>query len=122
MLRKSFITLALLAGATVGAHAGDAKNGAEVYKRCAVCHTDDKGGGDGVGPNLFGIVGRKAATRPGFMYSAPLQKSGVVWTEANLTKWAAGPARMVPGTKMVFPGITSETQQADVAAYLASLK
>jgi len=123
MLRKSFIALALLAGSTLAANAaGDAKAGAQVFKRCAVCHTNDKGGGDGLGPNLFGIVGRKAATRPGFAYSAPLQKSGIVWNEAMLTKWAAGPARVVPGTKMMFAGITSKKQQADVAAYLATLK
>jgi cytochrome c len=123
MLRKSFIALALLAGSTLAANAaGDAKAGAQVFKRCAVCHTNDKGGGDGLGPNLFGIVGRKAASRPGFAYSAPLQKSGIVWNEAMLTKWAAGPARVVPGTKMMFAGITSKKQQADVAAYLASLK
>lgn len=123
MLRKSLITLALLAGSTVMANAaGDAKAGANVFKRCAVCHTSDKGGGDGLGPNLFGIVGHKAATHPGFAYSAPLQKAGITWTEANLTKWVAGPARMVPGTKMAFPGITSKKQQADVVAYLATLK
>jgi cytochrome c len=123
MLRKSFIALALLAGSTLAANAaGDAKAGAQVFKRCAVCHTNDKGGGDGLGPNLFGVVGRKAASRPGFAYSAPLQKSGIVWNEAMLTKWAAGPARVVPGTKMMFAGITSKKQQADVAAYLATLK
>ena len=123
MLRKSFIALALLAGSTLAANAaGDAKAGAQVFKRCAVCHTNDKGGGDGLGPNLFGVVGRKAASRPGFAYSAPLQKSGIVWNEALLTKWAAGPARVVPGTKMMFAGITSKKQQADVAAYLATLK
>jgi cytochrome c len=123
MLRTNFIALALLASSIIAANAaGDAKAGAKVYKRCAVCHTNDKGGGDGLGPNLFGIMGRKAATRPGFAYSAPLQKAGVVWDEANLTKWAAGPARMVPGTKMAFPGITSKKQQADVVAYLATLK
>jgi cytochrome c len=123
MLRKSFIALALLAGSTLAANAaGDAKAGAQVFKRCAVCHTNDKGGGDGLGPNLFGIVGRKAASRPGFAYSAPLQKSGIVWNEAMLTKWAAGPARVVPGTKMMFAGITSKKQQADVAAYLTTLK
>jgi cytochrome c len=123
MLRKSFIALALLVGSTLAANAaGDAKAGAQVFKRCAVCHTNDKGGGDGLGPNLFGVVGRKAATRPGFAYSAPLQKSGIVWNEAMLTKWAAGPARVVPGTKMMFAGITSKKQQADVAAYLATLK
>jgi cytochrome c len=123
MLRKSFVALALLAGSSLAANAaGDAKAGANVFKRCAVCHTNDKGGGDGLGPNLFGVVGRKAATRPGFAYSAPLQKSGIVWSEATLTKWVAGPGRMVPGTKMTFAGITSKKQQADVVAYLATLK
>ncbi|HET7083927.1 MAG TPA: c-type cytochrome [Rhizomicrobium sp.] len=123
MLRTCFFSLALLASSVVAANAaGDAKAGAAVFKRCAVCHTSDKGGGDGLGPNLYGIFGRKAAARPGFAYSGPLQKSGIVWNEANLTKWVAGPARTVPGTKMAFAGITSKKQQADVVAYLASLK
>ena len=123
MFRKISVALALLAGSTLAAQAaGDAKAGADVFKRCAVCHTSDKGGGDGLGPNLSGIFGRKAASRPGFSYSAPLKKSGLVWNEANLTKWVAGPARVVPGTKMTFAGLSSKKQQADVVAYLASLK
>jgi cytochrome c len=123
MLRKAFVALALLAVTAVSAQAaGDPKAGGAVFKRCAVCHTSDKGGGDGLGPNLFGIAGRKAATRPGFAYSGPLQKAGVIWTEPNLTKWVANPARMVPGTKMAFGGITSKKQQADVVAYLQGLK
>jgi cytochrome c len=123
MFRTCLITLALLASTAVAANAaGDAKAGAAVFKRCAVCHTSDKGGGDGLGPNLFGVAGRKAASRPGYAYSAPLQKSGIVWNEANLTKWVAGPPRLVPGNKMAFPGITSKKQQADVVAYLTSLK
>lgn len=122
MLRTSLTALALLAGTTFAADAADAAKGKIVYKRCAVCHTDDKGGGDGLGPNLFGIVGRKAAIRPGFSYSAPLTKAGIVWNEANLTKWIAGPGRMVPGTKMAFAGVTSKTQNADLVAYLATLK
>ena len=123
MLRKISIALALLAGITMAAEAaGDPKAGADVFKRCAVCHTNEKGGGDGLGPNLFGVFGRKAASRPGFAYSAPLKKSGLTWTEANLTKWVAGPARMVPGTKMSFAGLSSKKQQADVAAYLQTLK
>jgi len=122
MLRKSLTALVLLACATVAAHAADAAKGKVVYKRCAVCHTEDKGGADGLGPNLFGIVGRKAAVRPGFAYSAPLTKAGIVWTEANLNKWIAGPGRMVPGTKMAFAGVTSKNQDADLVAYLATLK
>ena len=123
MLGKMIFALALLAGSTMAASAaGDAKAGAAVFKRCAVCHTDDKGGGDGLGPNLYGVVGRKAASQPGFAYSAQLKKSGIVWNEATLTKWVSGPARMVPGTKMQFAGITSKKQQADVVAFLATLK
>ena len=123
MFRKISVALALLAGSTIAAQAvGDPKAGAEVFKRCAVCHTDDKGGGDGLGPNLSGVVGRKAAARPGFAYSAPLKKSGLIWNEANLTKWVAGPARVVPGTKMTFAGLSSKKQQADVVAYLATKK
>jgi len=123
MFRKGLIMLALLAGSTAMANAeGDAKAGAAVFARCAVCHTNDKGGGDGLGPNLFGVVGRKAASRPGFAYSPAMKKSGIIWTEANLTKWVAGPARVVPGTKMAFAGITSKKQQADVVEYLEHLK
>jgi cytochrome c len=128
MFRKNSVALALLAGSmiagsTAGAYAaGDAKAGADVFKRCAVCHTADKGGGDGLGPDLFGVFGRKVASRPGFSYSAALKKSGLVWNEATLTKWVAGPARVVPGTKMSFAGLSSKKQQADVVAYLATLK
>ena len=100
MFRKISVALALLAGSIIAAQrscAGDAKAGAEVFKRCAVCHTSEKGGGDGLGPNLSGVFGRKAATRPGFAYSAALKKTGLVWNEANLTKWVAGPQRVVAG-------------------------
>lgn len=123
MLRNVFTALALLATTSIAAHAaGDAKAGAEVFKRCAVCHTSEKGGGDGLGPDLFGVVGRKAAQRPGFAYSPALKKANLTWNEANLTKWVAGPQRLVPGNKMMFPGLTSKKQQADVVAYLATMK
>lgn len=123
MLRKISTALALLAASTIAAYAaGDAKAGAEVFKRCAVCHTVEKGGGDGLGPNLFGVVGRKAASRKGFAYSPALLKSGLTWDEANLAKWVAGPQRLVPGNKMMFPGLTSKRQQGDVVEYLETLK
>ncbi len=67
-------------------------------------------------------MGRKAATKPGFSYSAALKAKNITWDEATLTKWVAGPARVAPGTKMAFAGITSKKQQADVVAYLSTLK
>ena len=102
--------------------AGDAAKGKTVFARCAVCHNVEKDGGNGVGPNLFGIVGRKSATVEGFNYSGPMKASGIVWTEDNLAKWIAGPAKMVPGTKMAFGGIAQKSQIADVVEYLETLK
>jgi cytochrome c len=124
MLGKFFTALPVILSmlAIPAQAAGDAKAGADVFKRCAICHNAAKGGPDGLGPNLFGVVGRKAASRPGYSYSAALQKSGLTWTDENLTKWVAGPGRVAPGTKMMFAGITSKTQQADVVAYLDTLK
>ena len=127
MFAKSLLTVALLAATTItvqaqGQGAGDPVKGKAVYKRCAVCHTDTKGGADGLGPNLFGIVGKKAATKPGYAFSAPLVASNIIWTQANLIQWSAAPQKMVPGNKMFFAGITSKNQQADLAAYLKTLK
>jgi cytochrome c len=122
MLRKFSIALALLAGTSLAAQAaGDAKAGAQVFKKCAQCHTNEKGGGNGLGPNLFGVFGRKSASLPDFQYSSALKASGIVWTEANLTKWVTKPGAMVPGTKMMFAGLSSKSQQANVVAYLATL-
>jgi cytochrome c len=75
-----------------------------------------------VGPNLFGVAGRKAASLPGFNYSGPLKASGITWTDDKLAEWVSGPAKMVPGTKMAFPGITAKGQVRDVVAYLNTLK
>ena len=108
--------------ATPALAAGDPVQGKAVFARCAICHNVEKDGGNGVGPNLFGIVGRKAASVDGFNYSGPMKASGIVWTDDNLEKWIAGPAKMLPGTKMAFAGITSKGQIADVIAYLHTLK
>jgi cytochrome c len=121
MLGRVTTALALL-GAISAAQAADPKAGADVFKKCAMCHTADKGGGSSLGPNLFGVVGRKAATLSDFQYSGKLKASGIVWTPENLTKWVARPAALVPGTKMSFSGISSKNQQANVVAYLQTLK
>jgi cytochrome c len=102
--------------------AGDAANGAVLFNRCAVCHQATKGGGNRIGPNLFGIVGSKAGTYPGYSFSPAMKNSGIVWSEATLTKYLISPSNVVPGNKMSFAGFDRSQQAADVAAYLATLK
>jgi cytochrome c len=101
---------------------GNAITGADLFKRCMICHTANKGGPSRVGPNLFGVVGRKAGTLPGFSYSSSMKSYGAVWSEDSLAKFIAAPGSVVPGTKMPFGGFSQTQQAQDVAAYLATLK
>lgn len=102
--------------------AGDPVKGKAVFARCAICHNVEKDGGNGVGPNLFGIAGRKSASVDGFNYSGKMKAANITWTDENLAKWVSGPAKMVPGNKMAFGGIAQKSQIADVVAYLDTLK
>jgi cytochrome c len=97
---------------------GDSVNGAVVFQRCAMCHSAEKGGGNGLGPNLFGVAGRHSAALPDFSYSGALKASKIVWTDDKLRAWVSAPARLVPGTRMAFPGLSNPKQADDVIAYL----
>jgi cytochrome c len=127
MMRYPAVAVATLLACSVvsnfaTAQVGDAVAGKAVFGRCAICHTVGKHAGNGLGPNLFGVVGRKSASMPAFQYSGPLKASGITWTDAKLTQWVTGPAKMVPGTKMAFPGITGKADIRNVVAYLDTLK
>jgi cytochrome c len=113
------IGFAVLAGT---AHAGDAAKGKIVFQRCAICHRVEKDGGNGLGPNLFGVVGRKAGTAASFNYSAAMKNSGITWTADKLDAYIEHPAVTVPGNHMAFAGIGDAGQRGDVVAYLATLK
>lgn len=108
--------------ATAATAAGSAASGKEIFSRCSACHTVAKGGPDGIGPDLFGVVGRKAATRPNFSYSPALKNSGITWTPDKLDAWITSPAKLVPGNRMAFGGIADAKQRADLVAYLQTLK
>jgi cytochrome c len=110
---------ALFASQALGA---DAKNGAAVFERCAICHSNTKGAPAKICPNLFGVVGRKAGTMPEFSYSAAMKSAGFVWTTDKLTAYVQHPQVVVPGNRMAFGGISSRRDAQDVAAYLATLK
>lgn len=97
---------------------GDAAAGAKIFTQCAACHAVGAGAQNSVGPVLNGVVGRNAGTFPGYRYSGAMRRSGLVWDEANLTKYLRAPEQVVPGTKMAYGGITSDKDLADVIAYL----
>ena len=116
-------TAAAMALVSPIAHAGDAAAGAVVFKQCAACHNIEKDGGNGtLGPNIFGVVGRKAASAPNFAYSGPFKNSGIVWTEDKLKQWVLAPQKMVPGTKMLLIHPLNAQQADDVVAYLNTKK
>jgi cytochrome c len=105
--------------ASIGAAAAqDAAAGEKVFAKCKICHQIGEGAKNFVGPVLNGVVGRKAGTYPGYHYSDANKNSGIAWDEATLKEYLKNPQKMVPGTKMVFPGLTSDEDIANVIAYL----
>ena len=118
---------AVIAWATLGAPASQAadiaKGEAAFVRQCAICHTIDKAGENRLGPNLFGVLGRRAGTVPGFRYTNAFRNTATFeWTEGLLGPWIALPSVMVPGTAMgVFPGV-SDRDKDDIVAYLAAQK
>jgi cytochrome c len=98
-----------------------AEKGAAAAKKCAACHTFEKGGPNRVGPNLFGIVERARASEPGFNYSAAMKAKGGKWTYDDLNKFISNPKGFVPGTAMGFAGIQKDNERADVIVYLHTL-
>ncbi len=107
--------VAAVAASPARAGEGDPARGQLVYAQCQICHQIDR---NGIGPRHMGLFGRKAGTQPGYNYSMPLKNSGIVWNEKTLDQWLQGPAKMVPGTKMVFAGLSDPQERADVIAYL----
>nr|WP_246747965.1 cytochrome c family protein [Methylobacterium sp. SD274] len=97
------------------------EKGTGAAKKCAACHSFEKGGPNKVGPHLWGVVDRQRAHEGGFEYSAALKEKGGTWTYDELDHFLANPKTYVPGTKMAFAGIQSPQERADVIAYLRSL-
>jgi cytochrome c len=96
------------------------ERGSQLVRQCEICHNIGKGQGTKIGPDLYGVVGRKVASEAGFNYSAPLKAKGGTWTFEALDKWLLNPKADVPGTLMTFAGIPNEKQRADLIAYLNS--
>src|SRR5580692_6753757 len=126
-MRNSRASLAAVAGLALAAGLGssaaqaqpaDVAAGADVFQdRCSECHVPN---GVGQGPNLVGVVGRKAGTVHGFDYTPALKASGLTWTPANIDRFLSGPGKLVPGTAMSIV-VANPVDRRQVIAYLASL-
>lgn len=119
-LRSLAAAAVLLASAHVSLADGDAKAGAQVFKKCQSCHTATEPS-NRVGPSLMGVVGRPVASAAGYSYS-PAMKSfaddGKVWDAALLRQFLSNPQFLVKGTRMTFPGLKSDKDLDDIISYL----
>lgn len=96
----------------------DPAKGAEVFKKCAACHTINPGGPNGVGPNLYGVVGKPHGHLANFAYSDALKSKPGNWNFDELNQWLHSPKTYAPGTKMTFAGLSKNEDRANVIAYL----
>jgi cytochrome c len=92
--------------------------GEQIFKRCMACHTIDKGGSNGIGPNLHGVVGRAVASHEGFSYSGAMKAKGGVWDDAALDHFLTAPMKALPGTRMAFAGIADAADRKALILYL----
>ncbi len=143
-LRNTFATLALLASLAPAASAdtgplstftppadpalyeriarADVEAGAKTFdRRCATCHDAEKTGKHSKGPLLWNVVGRKAGSSPGFVYSDAMRRSGHTWTLDALDYYLADTERAVPGRAMDFVGIPDAKVRAELVAYLRTM-
>ncbi len=118
--RFSFLVIAgaALVASVNAAAAQDAAAGEKVFAKCKICHQIGENAKNFVGPVLNGVVGRHAGSYPGYNYSEANKNSGVTWDEPTLKEYLKDPKVKVPGTKMVFPGLASDEDIANVIAYL----
>jgi cytochrome c len=124
-IRRLFVMAAALVAPALSSAAPkpDIENGRATFaSNCGVCHSVQETGGPNQGPNMIGLVGRKAGSQPEFpMYSPALKASGITWSTKTLDKFLVNPGAMVPGTYMPLQ-ITDNKIRADVIAYLATLQ
>ena len=99
----------------------DVQRGESSAQKCAACHTFTKGGANGLGPNLWGIMGRARASVAGVNYSPTMKAAGGQWTVSELMEFIKNPAEKLPGNFMPFGGIARDGERADLMAYLNSL-
>jgi cytochrome c len=110
----------LLFGATARAE-GDPVAGRDVFQKCLTCHSAEIGVNK-IGPSLWGVLGRRSASVPDYMYSDALRNAKQVWDATALDTYLTDPRHVLIGTRMMFQGLPDAKDRANVIAYLATLE
>ena len=97
---------------------GDVAIGEKIFKKCAACHSINKGGKNNIGPALYNVVGRKVGGVEGYKYSKALAAYDKEWTFEELNGFLIKPAKWIKGTKMAYAGLRKEKDRASVIKYL----
>jgi len=129
LLRKCVCRGAIVALAFCGqAYAANPTHGVEIFKTtCAACHVAERDASRAdlatrIGPNLWGVIGRKAGSYKGYAYSYAMRTSGIIWTDQQLGRYIAAPQKTVPNVRMNFLGLQNRNDVQDVIAYLNTLR
>ena len=109
---------AMLASLPAPYNTADLANGKKQFARCRSCHTLGEGQGNLTGPNLYGVFGRKAGSKPGYNYSDAVKAADFTWDGEHLDRWLADPRGFLPGTKMSFAGLKDAKDRIDLIGYL----
>ncbi len=117
-MRISIIVAAAIAASAGTALAQDVEKGQRSFNKCLPCHSIGPGAQNKIGPVLNGLDGRKSGSVPNFSYSDANKNSGIVWNEEKFKQYIKGPQAMIPGTKMIFAGISNPQEINDLWAYL----
>lgn len=117
-MRNVLLFVAVLVSLVNAASAQDPAEGEKVFATCKTCHQIGEGAKNAIGPELNGVVGRKAGSVAGYSYSDANKNSGITWDEANLAEYLKDPKAKVPSTKMIFAGIKDEKKVQDLIAFL----
>jgi cytochrome c len=101
----------------------DAAKGEAIFAKCKACHTIDQGAANGIGPNLWAVVGDDVGVgRAGYAFSDSLKGKAGKWDFDTLDKWLTNPAAFIPGSRMPYAGQADAKKRAEVIAYLKTLK
>jgi cytochrome c len=118
MSRVSTALLAVALTACSSPGGAGQPSGEAVFRKCAICHRIEANAPNGIGPNLHGVFGRKAASLPNFNYSPAMRGTGFTWDAKTLDRYLAAPQKVVPGTRMTFSGLPDAPSRKAVISYL----